>query len=177
MNGKVVCRRRLKLCSFSVCSSLWKMMSLSVRALTWSWDVSSTGAGSSWGLEVVILTGDLCRFRRRRAKAQRPPTLSSVRGMRRAGGSWGTWSCSVLCAWSGSPPTPSASTRRTFLGLQQLCVTDGFTNSSSSSSEPVSPSWPTTCSTATCAITAATPTSSGNKQVGLPQVPFRPPSL
>lgn len=92
--------------------------------------------------------------------------------MRRVGGSWERWSCSVPCVWSGSLQTHLASTLRmySYLFTGQGNISTYVTVQCwrfSSSTGPVCPSWLIMCFTATCAITVATHTSSENKQVGV----------
>lgn len=56
--------------------------------------------------------GCLCH-RKQPVKAQRLLMLWRDQETRTVGGSWGKWSCSAPCVWSGSPQIPLASTPRT----------------------------------------------------------------
>lgn len=123
-----------------------------------------------------------CFDRTRQLKAPRLQTLWQDLETRRAGGSWERWSCSAPCVWSGSLRTRLPLTLRMY-----CCVLDKNAASEvdmnnvliglitmqpspppfSFPTGPVFPLWRTMCSTAMCAITAATRTFSENKQVGV----------
>lgn len=63
---------------------------------------------------IIVVSNHLLSDRRRELKAPRLQTLSPAPAMRRVGGSWGRWSCSAPCAWSGSLRTRSPSTPRMY---------------------------------------------------------------
>ncbi len=109
-----------------------------------------------------------CVLRTRRVTVRRRRMHRRDLEMMRTAVSWGKWSCSVLCAWSGLRRTRSASTRRTFVswhrwtGISRVCT---YAVRLFFPAELACRSWPIMCFTAMCVTTAETRTSWGNKQV------------
>lgn len=77
-----------------------------------------------WGWYMVSFLSKQAPFhfdRKQWVMALRLPMLWQDLEMRRVGGSWERWSCSVPCVWSGSLQTHSASTLRMYSQTFDTC--------------------------------------------------------